>query len=232
MGACHGGDVIVWLPAAPAPTSCQTHMVQMLHPGNKCQATPAQQPRQGLVAAQWTLPTLHGKALSKGNGGKTWPPRTSATLRPLPLTHSGIECQVHLRPGPSNQTMSNRAAKALAAAVGTDRRGRDVLGRVQQPCKCPGAGDTHHPRPSPSPSYICSVFFPRLTTEPPEPPRAEQPEPDGSCLAAEFCHVPHNRAWHTRRVAVVPSALPLYPAGGDQPLWVRGLSVWLSARLS
>lgn len=107
MGACHGGDVIVWLPATLAPTSCQLHVVQMSHPGDKCQAMSAQQPRQEVVAAQWTLPTVHGKALSKGNGGRPGP-KTSATPLPLPLSRSGIEYQVYLRQGPSTQTMNKR----------------------------------------------------------------------------------------------------------------------------
>lgn len=65
MGACHGGDVFViaWLPATPAPTSCQPHMVQMFHPGNKCQAMSAQRPQQEVVAAQWTPPTLDRKGI-------------------------------------------------------------------------------------------------------------------------------------------------------------------------
>lgn len=63
------------------------------------------------------------------------------------------------------------------------------VGRIQQWCKCPSAGDTPHPTLPISPATFALCFLLRLTTEPSGTSYAEQPQSNGSCPAGEFCNV-------------------------------------------
>lgn len=103
------------------------------------------------------------KSPQKGEWGEYLAPKTSATPLPRPLIHSGIEYQMYTRQGPSNQTMKKAAGKSGSGCGGQteSEQGEMRWGRIQQRCKYPRTGDTHHPRPSPSLQLylLCGVFF-------------------------------------------------------------------------